>query len=89
MYVYILITKILIEITDFFYNNIFLLFFFLLNFLFIYFLKYNIDFKNNILKNSSIENKKKNTRSVANATKTIFLFKKKIEPRVLNYLKNL
>lgn len=89
MYVYILITKILIEITDFFYNNIFLLFFFLLNFLFIYFLKYNIDFKNNILKNSNKENKIKNTRSVANTTKTIFLFKKKIEPRVLNYLKNL
>ena len=89
MYVYILITKILIEITDFFYNNIFLLFFFLLNFLFIYFLKYNIDFKNNILKNSNTESKKKNTRSIANATKTIFLFKKKIEPRVLNYLKNL
>lgn len=87
MYVYILITKILIEIVNFFYNNIFLLFFFLLNFLFIYFLKYNIDFKNNILKNSG--EKKKNTRSLANATKTIFFFKKKIEPRILNYLKNL
>lgn len=83
---YVLITKILIEIVNFFYNNIFLLFFFLLNFLFIYFLKYNIDFKNNILKNSS---EKKKTRSLANATKTIFFFKKKIEPRVLNYLKNL
>ena len=89
MYIYLLITKILIEIVVFFYNNIFVLIFFLLNFLFIYFLKYNIDFKNNILKNSNITTNTKNTRSLANTLKTIFFFKKKIEPRVLNYIKNL